>query len=221
VSALGSFRRYCTDEEGYVNSILAPIEPKPLSEGPILKLPGELLPNIANYFDDVARNMDLNNLALTYRRTHNIAREVLMRTAVVTLSGTRSYIRALLQRPEYVVKSGKLVLRAGDLYSWLEVQHRLDDAEFFDPCIDVTRKNGYDSSEFSGWLTDLKGGGEPSTSACLAVPFLLVPDLKDITLSTRYLLNSELLFACLIRPHWIAPRSISAGVVSHTTDLPG
>lgn len=78
VSALGSFRKYCTDEENCVNSTLGPTEPIPLYEAPILSLPDELLLHIATYLDDVDRNTNLNNLALMCRRIHNVAREVLM-----------------------------------------------------------------------------------------------------------------------------------------------
>lgn len=53
--------------------------------------------------------------------------------------------------------------------------------------------HGFNRLKLADWWADLNSDGEPSKSACLAVLFLLIPDLKDITLSTRYLLNSELL----------------------------
>ncbi|KAH7085253.1 hypothetical protein BKA63DRAFT_574365 [Paraphoma chrysanthemicola] len=69
---------------------------------PVLRLPDELLLQVASKINGDDRRTSLRHLALTHSRFHLVAREVLVRNAVVPVRSIAKYLTLLAQHPEWI-----------------------------------------------------------------------------------------------------------------------
>jgi hypothetical protein len=80
----------------------------------VLRLPDELLLNIASGVDGDDRNSDLCHLALSHRKFRHIAHELLIRNAVLPIRSLPKYIDLLSQHPSWIPDITHVTLIDGD-----------------------------------------------------------------------------------------------------------
>ena len=197
IAALGDFRKFCTNEDFYINRILAPAYLN--RSAAFLQLPDELLLNIASHLTHPDRNQDFRHLAPTCRRFHGVVHGSLTRKATITPSGTRAYLEALLQHPDIASKLSMLDLHHQRRLRWPIGPPAHPDvwalmgSTFFRSCSDIMRLVCSSHSAMLEWSNNMCGSEGSLRPACLAVVLLLAAPLDELKISNDLIRGSRFL----------------------------
>ncbi|KAF2242032.1 hypothetical protein BU26DRAFT_510970 [Trematosphaeria pertusa] len=150
----------------------------------LMKLPDEILLDIALRFAGRKRNKYLMNLALVDRRFRAIAREGLVRIGIVTLSGLPQYIELLAQHPHWAghitrLELGKHDWTTGWLGRWNMARLSAEALAACDDTIDRTWPLG----ERERLKHDLRSHWD-YTGICLCMLIGMLPNVKELSVGT-------------------------------------